>query len=328
MKRLLVAVLLFAGCATGLRAQLGPTSSNAPKQFELSVRVTYENGRPVGPNVRVELLGAYGGSVALAMTDTSGTVRLTRLDPGRYKLRVTGTGFDSKETEAIDMTDGLPRYNETVQVKQSATPGEGVPTGTVDANVPADARKEFEKADENMHSQDWNGAQKHLEKAIAIYPKYAMAHNNLAVVYARLKQNDKAVESFRTAAQLDEHLHEANMYLGQFYYDNHDFKQAEPYLQHAATDDPKNAQLLLVLANCELRNGEPDQALANAQKVHALPDHKKFAAAHLIAGQVLSDKGDAKAASEEYRLFLKEDPTSPMAPKVKDALTQLETASK
>ncbi len=179
-----------------------------------------------------------------------------------------------------------------------------------------------------MQHEDWNNAETLLERAIAIYPKYALAHNNLALVYVHLNQREKAVESFRTAAQLDEHLQSANLYLGQFYYDNKDFKQAEPYLLRAASADPRNAQILLAVANSQMKNGESDLALANAQKVHSLPDHKKFAIAHLIAAQVLTDRGENQPAREEYRQFLREDPGSPLAGRVKDALAKLEPESK
>jgi tetratricopeptide (TPR) repeat protein len=327
MRRLSFLLLLIAACTVGLQAQIGGPSSIS-KQTELLVRILYENGRPVGANIRVEVQGAYGGMVTFGNTDTSGMVRFSRLEPGKYKLHITGDGVATKDTGEIDLTDVGPRYTYQVQVEASSGPGQASSGFTLDASIPPDAGKEFDKGNESIKSKDWASAQKHLEKAVSIYPKYAAAQNFLGVVYLNLKMNEKAVEAFKTAAQLDDHSVEANRYLGEFYYENHDLKQAEPYLQHATSDEPKNAQLLLALANCQLRNGEPDQALATAQKVHALPDHKKYAAAHLISGQVLADKGNAKGAADEYRLFLKEDPNSPMAPKVKDAVAQLETASK
>jgi len=54
-----------------------------------------------------------------------------------------------------------------------------------------------------------------------------------------------------------------------------------------------------------------------------LPDHQKFAIAHLIAAQILSNRGDNQKVAEEYRQFLQEDPSSPLAQRVKDALTKL-----
>jgi Tfp pilus assembly protein PilF len=99
-------------------------------------------------------------------------------------------------------------------------------------------------------------------------------------------------------------------------------------LLRAASGDPRNPPILLAVANSQMKNGESEQALATAQKVHLLPDHKKFAIAHLIAAQALTDRGENPSAREEYRQFLKEDPGSPLAARVKDALTKLGTESK
>jgi len=327
MQRFFIGVLLITACAVQLTAQI-PAAPNVVKQGELAVRVTYENDRPVGPNVRVELLGAYGGIVQTLTTDTSGMVHFTRLDPARYKLRVTGDGLVTAETAEIDMTDSGPRVNQSVQVRRVLGAADALPRAAIDASIPPDARKEFDKASQKMEHQDWSGAQPHLEHAIAIYPKYALAHNDLALVYMHLNQNEKAVASFRSAVELDEHLQSANLYLGQFYYENKDFKQAEPYLLRASSADPRNPQILLAVANSQMKNGETEQALANAQKVHAVPDHKKFAVAHLIAAQVLTDRGENQRAREEYRQFLSEDPGSPLAARVKDALAKLGTESK
>jgi tetratricopeptide (TPR) repeat protein len=143
----------------------------------------------------------------------------------------------------------------------------------------------------------------------------------------KLNQGPQAVEAFRTAIQLDENQLQASAYLGQFYYENKDYKQAEPCLLRAAVADPKNAQVLMALANTQLKNGEADQALASAQKVHSLADHQKYAIVHLIAAEVLSGKGDNQKVADEYRLFLQEAPSSPMAARVKDALATLTSAA-
>jgi Tfp pilus assembly protein PilF len=282
----------------------------------------------VPPNVRVELLSIFGSSVEIGATDTSGIVRFTRLTPAKYKVRVTGDGIVTTESGDIDMTDSGPSVTEFVRVKRAQQATDVAPFGAIDANIPPEARKEFDKASEKMDQKNWTDAKTHLERAIAIYPKYSLAYNNLALAYLNLNQGEKAVESFRTAAQLDERLQQANLYLGHFYYDNKDYKQAEPYLRRASEGDPKNPQILLALANAQMQNGEADQALANAQKMHFLPDHKKFAIAHLIAAQILSDRAENQRAGEEYRLFLREDPDSPMTIRVKDALSKLDNASK
>lgn len=321
LRRLFVCIFLMAGCLAQVLAQ---SASQAVPEAQLTVRVTYEDDHPVPANFRVELLSAYGGTAGVRTTDGYGSVIFTRLQPAKYKLRVSGDGVVTTETDEVDLTQSGPNVTRYVPVRRvpSAT-GEPGTLSVADLDIPADAKKEFDKGAGDMEQKNWSEAKTHLERAIAIYPKYALAHNNLAVTYLKLGQGPNAVESFRTAAQLDEHLGQANLYLGHFYYDNKDYKQAEPYLLRSVSADPRNPQILMALANAQLQNGEEDQALENSRKVHALPDHKKFAIAHLIAAQVLSNRGDNQGTQEEYRLFLREDPDSTMAPRVKDALAKL-----
>jgi Tfp pilus assembly protein PilF len=330
LQRVFACILLAAACASNLLAH--GQSLGQPQiitQQQLTVRVTFEDDRSVPPNFRVELLSAYGSSVDSRETDTSGTVRFSRLDPAKYKLRITGTGIVTTDSREIDLTTSGPNVTEYVRVRRDPSlTVDARELPTVDASIPPEARKEFDKASDKMEHKNWTEAKTHLDRAISIYPKYALAHNNLAMVYANLNQGEKAVDSFRTAAGLDEHIQQANLYLGHFYYDNKNYKQAEPYLLRAAGSEPRNPQLLLALANTQLRNGEAEQALANAQKVHSVPDHKKFALAHLIAAQILTDRGDNQRSREEFELFLREAPDSPMAPRVKDALAKIDTGSK
>ncbi len=334
LQRIFTCFLLAAACAPNLLAQ-GQSQGQSPgqpqimTQEQLTVRVAFEDDTPVPPNLSVELLSIYGSSVDIRATDASGTVRFTRLAPAKYKVRITGAGIVTTESGEIDMTDSGPNVTEYVHVRREpSSNSDAGPLATTDANIPPEARKEFDKASEKMEQKNWTDAKTHLDRAIAIYPKYALAHSNLAMIYVNLNQGEKAVESFRTAAQLDEHILQANLYLGHFYYDNKKYKEAEPYLLRAIGGEPRNPQLLLALANTQMQNGEAEQALVNAQKVHSLPDHKKFAMAHLIAAQILSDRGDKQHSREEFQLFLREAPDSPLAPRVKEALAKLDTGSK
>ena len=217
------------------------------------------------------------------------------------------------------MSDSGPNITEYVSVKKVSPDQVGIGTLSVaDLSIPSDARKEFDKGTESMEKKKWTEAKDHFSRAISIYSKYSIAYSNLGMTYLKLGQGAAAVESFQNALRYDENIGQANLYLGQFYYDNKDYKQAEPCLQRA--------QIMLALANSQMQNGETDAALASARKVHSLPDHQKFAIAHLIAAEILSNRGDNQNVVEEYRQFLKEAPSSPLVPRVKDALAKLTPA--
>ena len=321
--RLLTCVLLI------ITSHAAQVFAQAVPEEQLTVRVTYDDDRTAPANLRVELMSAYGGSIQTRTTDGFGSVIFSRLQPAKYKVRVSGDGVVTTETGELDMTESGPNVTEYVRVRRvAAAASEPGTLSVADLNIPAEAKKEFDTGTSNMEQKNWNEAKTHLERAIAIYPKYALAHNNMGVTYLKLGQGANAVESFRAALQLDEHLVQANEYLGHFYYDNKDYKQAEPYLLRVASAQPGDPQILTALANTQMQNGEADRALANAQKVHSLPDHKKFAVAHLIAAEILSGRSDNKRVREEYQQFLKEDPNSPLAPRVKDALAKLDSTPK
>jgi tetratricopeptide (TPR) repeat protein len=327
MRRFTVAFLSFiCSCACSF-AQVG-APADIPKQLQITVRVTYENDRGLPANLRVVLASAYGSIVDTRVTDGYGVVTFSHVQPARYKITVSGFGIQTTDTGEIDLTDSVPNSTQYVRVKkiEGATAATGE-TSVADQNVPKDARKAFEKGMNSLEHKDWDGARQRFDEALAIYPKYAIAKNGLAMSYLNLGQGEKAVETFRAALELDAHLPQANLYLAHFYYDNKKYKEAEPYMVKAEAADPQSAQILTALANCQLRNGELDQALTSARKVHSLKDHNKFAVSHLVAADVLTSRNQNKEAAQEYELFLKEDPKSPLAPTVRQALTKLQAAS-
>jgi tetratricopeptide (TPR) repeat protein len=242
---------------------------------------------------------------------------------GRYRVRVTGADIETTTSDLIEAggSIGGPYITENIQVR--LTNPAGAVGAAVAPIVPDAAQKEFKLGSKEADKKHWEEAKDHFQKAIAAFPKYAEALNSLALVEIQLKDGKGAVESFRSATEIDATLKQANLYLGQFYYENHQYKDAEPYLLRSAADQPQSAQILTILANTELQNGETDLALTNARKVPSLPNHQQFAISHLIVAQALTGKHQDDEIAKEYEKYLKEAPDSPLAPRVRDALAKL-----
>ncbi len=315
------ALVLAAGSAASVCAQ----RMDANSRSQLTVQITYENDRKAPANLRVELLSSQGSLVDSHTTDGFRPIVFLYLKPGDYIIRVTGSGIIPTTTGTISVSGA--NHTEFVKVKaepqdlQSA--GEEGSISATELNIPEKAKKEFDQGTKNLDQKQWKEAREHFERAAALYPKYAAAYNNLGVIYLNMGEQEKAADSFRAALALDEHISDANLNMGHMLYDAKKYKEAEPFLSRALSADPSNAQLLTVLANSELQNGESDLALANARKVHAIPNHQKFAVSHLIAAEILQSHNSTKEVMEEYKLFLKEDPQSPLAPRVRDALSRI-----
>ena len=291
----------------------------------ITVRVTFEQSHRPAAGMLVELIPTSGGMADIRTTDGNGGATFNSVSGGRFKLRVTGPDIEKTESDPFVAGggEGGPYITENIQVRSAQLPGGGAAGPALAPIIPEPAKQEFKLGSKEMDKKNWQEAKDHFQKAIVAFPKYAEAFNNLGQVYVQMENGKDAVNAFLTATQIDPTLQQANLYLGQFYYENVKYKEAEPYLQRAAADQPKSAQLLTALANAQLQNGESELALANARKVPSLPNHKQFAICHLIAAQALSGKGQDDEIAKEYKEYLKEAPDSPLAPRVKDALGKL-----
>ena len=65
-----------------------------------------------------------------------------------------------------------------------------------------------------MCKEDYAKAQPYFEKAIKVFPRFALAYNNLGRTQFELGQYQKALESFDKAIKYDPELMEAYYYLG------------------------------------------------------------------------------------------------------------------
>jgi tetratricopeptide (TPR) repeat protein len=319
--------LVLAFFSTASAAQQTTTTSGATSGglSTITVRVSYQQSHRPAAALRVELISPYGGVVDQRTADGNGGATFGNVTSGRYRVRVSGPDVETTTTDLIEAGGSLggPYITENIQVRLTNPAGTEAGGAGVAAIVPEAAQKEFKLGLKEMDKKQWEEAKDHFQKAVAAFPKYAEAFNNLALAEIQLKDGKNAVESFRSAAQIDPTLQQANLYLGQFYYENKKYKEAEPYLLHSAADQPKSAQTLTALANVQLQNGEDELALTNARKVSSLPDHKQFAISHLIVAQALTGKGKDDEIAKEYEMYLKEAPDSPLAPRVRDELAKL-----
>ena len=324
---LLTLALAFLSAASAAQQTTTMSAGSSRGNTTVSVRVTYQQTHRPAPSLRVELISPMGGMASIRTTDGNGGATFDSVGSGRYQVQVSGPDIVTTKTEIFETGggNGGPYITERIEVRLKETAGAETTRSAIAPIIPDAARQEFELGSKEMDKKHWEEAKGHFQKAITAFPKYAEAFNNLGQVEIQLKDGKNAVDAFRSALQIDPTLQQPTMYLGQFYYENRQYKDAEPYLLRSAADQPKSAQLLTVLANTEMQNGETDLALANARKVSSLPEHKQYAISHLIVAQALTGKGQDDEIAKQYEEYLKEAPDSPLAPRVKDALAKLKS---
>jgi tetratricopeptide (TPR) repeat protein len=201
-------------------------------------------------------------------------------------------------------------------------PGPGT-VAAADLNVPESAKREYEKSAVPFNKGDWKKAKEQMLKAIAIYPEYATAYNDLGVVYGRLGDRVHEREALQKAVSLNDHFAEAYVNLGKMAIADHNFPQAEGFLNKASGSDPSNPQTLMLLANVQLMNQHFDESVANCHKVHSLP-HKLQTLVHYIAARALMHQNRSAEALTELQTFLTEEPSGPRADVVRVEIGQLQ----
>ncbi len=102
--------------------------------------------------------------------------------------------------------------------KQKAQDKELIDSGVVsalDLEAPMRAVEEFNHGSSLIKAQNSKEAIKHLEKAIADYPKFVSAHIGLGLAYADLEDTGRAKSEFEAAAKLDDKFPGSFLHLGQ-----------------------------------------------------------------------------------------------------------------
>ncbi len=329
MRRLLgpaiAAILLLSPCLFGQR-RFG-SQSTSPQYTDLSVVVRLQNGGQIPGSVKIELLNGAGIPVSSTFASSDGEATITNILSGTtYILRVTGDGI-MPTTQEVFLQTGEADHTEWVDVSPRTTAAQPTSkTGSIavsDLNIPPDAQKELETGNDLFKQQKWDDAAQHYQKAIDIYPKYAMAYNNLGSARMRMNDVPAATAAFKKAVEINDKYAGAWFHLAQIQYEAHDLAGAEGDLQKVLATDPTNLQVLSTLAQTEMQLGKYDVSEQYVQKANAMP-HPGLAIIHVIGAfdyQKLNKPADALA---EYKKYLEEDPNGPMAPKVKATIESLE----
>ena len=301
--RVFVVLLLLAG---SVAAQLDAGSTVR----RVRVRVDFAGGL-CEASAHVTLMG-NSGPVVESATNNDCEAEFYNLPEGTYRMTVTGQGSVNADPINIELTAGAPAEFE-VKVKRASAPEHayGVPSSgfvsASDLSIPSRARKEFDQATQSVAKQDLTQAIQKLNKAISIYPAYAVAYNNLGVIYSKLGDPVRERESLQKAISLNDHFALAYVNLGRMNVAAGDFPDAETALEKASAFDPADPMTLILLSYSEFMDRRFDEAIATSRRAHALGKPHTFA--HRVAARAFEQERQGANAIAELESCLREEPT-------------------
>jgi len=312
--------------------QIGSGGFGRSDVGNLRIRITYTDDRATTVRARVRLFTAGNSEViAEGFCDDAGAVEFNAVPIGTYHLIVSGEGLQETDSGSFEVDSRKTTQSIFVAVRKTGenrdAAGEkrGGPSVSVNQlKIPEDARNKLNEATQLMVKADWAGAIGRLNQAIAIYPAYAEAYNNLAAVQARLGNLNQARESLQKATSVDDHFAPGFVNLGHLEEREQKFQAAETQFAKAAAIDPSNVETLTLLCRAQLLDKHYDSAVATAHKVHAMP-HTAFAIVHYIAARAFQRENRTSDAIAEFKTLLQEEPSGARADAVRKELADMES---
>jgi tetratricopeptide (TPR) repeat protein len=282
-------------------------------------------------------LESRGAAVNTIYTDGEGQFGFYKLPPNLYHIVINEKEYQRvEETVAIDPLSSSARllniYLVLREAKKVETPstvsgGNANLSGSTEytQRTSKPARKEYEKGVRSDQEGKSDEAIRHYAKAIELAPDYYQARNNLGSAYLSKSEFPLAQDQFEKVIQSNPSDAAAYFNLANLYLLKSQYSQSEGWVEKGLRREPDSAFGHFLEGSLCSRTGRPSEAESSLRR--ALELDPFMSKAHLaLVNLYLQQKRDKDAAAE-LRLFLKNFPEDPFAPKAKQVLQKLEAVT-
>jgi tetratricopeptide (TPR) repeat protein len=232
----------------------------------------------------------------------------------------------------MTMSSGLVLLQLTPDATTSTTTSM---TGSINANVPPAAQKEFDKGVVALGegSKDKIGvAVRCFEKAVSIYPQFVEARLKLGTAYMDLEQWDKAEKALLATVEIDPKAFNALFALSEIYLRENKIAEAEKVLVQGLAIQDASYLGHLNLARVywekaravkDLMAAKPALEKAYEEVKRALVLNPDLAGAHLLKGNLLLRFSRTADAVSEFNAYLRLEPNGPFAAETRALLEKI-----
>jgi tetratricopeptide (TPR) repeat protein len=286
----------------------------------LQGRIYFPSGQSAsGRTIKVSLesVSSFGSNNTTA-PDQDGVFRFNGLTPGDYTVVVDAGKEFEKAREPVGIYAGTS--GKIVQVTIQLQPKIDS-SNPMFAGVPSNALNLYQKGMAAAKKNDAKAAAESLSAAVAAYPNFAIALNDLANQYMLMKQWDKAIETYQALLKLKPDDMTAHQNLGIAAYNKKSMEDAETHFRKALelkSPGPTAHYYLGLIFVATKRYPEAvpefEAAIANGGENLALA-HK------FLGGLYMNSK--PQQAADELEKSLKLDPKAPDADRIKGTIKDL-----
>jgi len=202
---------------------------------------------------------------------------------------------------------------------------QGLTISATTAMAPSKARKAFEKGRDEEKDRKWDAAQKKLEEAVQLYPKFAAAWLELGRVQEQKQDAAAARQSFARAVEADRQFISPHQELALLNFREKRWQEVVDETDQVLKLNPISFPqdwFYSAVANYYLGKFDPAEKSAR-QGLKADVEHR-IPKLEYVLGVILANKRNYREAAEHLRTYLRLVPDATEAKAVNDQIVQLD----
>jgi tetratricopeptide (TPR) repeat protein len=273
-------------------------------------------------DARVELRALRGQNVTSAYTNGDGQFEMANIPVGAYEVVITHGLAQSREQVVIDGTSAPMTFHLAEQGQGDAHAGNSTSVSVAEMKVPKKARQQYEKAAEELKKQKLDEAAKHVDEAIAVYPRYAQALTLRGVLKMDKGEVQDALNDFQAAVASDAGYGMAYVAIGAAYNSLGEYDNAARSLDRAQELDPRSWQAHFELSKAELGRQHYEAALREVNRASEIVP-APFPPMHLVRAHIYLSQKNYPEAMSELEAYLQKAPQDPGAAEARKTLDKV-----
>jgi predicted Zn-dependent protease len=286
-------------------------------------------------SIRVSLLDENYHSIRTVFVDSSGRFQFRGLRQGVYLVRVepVGTPYEEQtqrvEFQSVSRTGGGAEEPFMVDFVLKRKPNSGEPPGreiVFTQTIPDAARVEYERAADALKSDKFEQADAALKKAIELFPDYFLDLEMIGTEYVKRNQFAAALPLLAHAVEVNRRAPKSLYALGVANLKLNHLPEATEWLKKAASEDPTNPNVYVMLGQAYGNNREYDQSVVALKKAIELGGAQAVDV-HFYLASIYNKQGKYPEAIKELEVYLKEGKDIDRA-KIKAAIESLKAKEK
>jgi Flp pilus assembly protein TadD len=324
---------VFKWAVAALAVTMIASGASGQRSRNLKARVLMPDGSP-SQSIKIRLEGNEGELIRDSFTDSTGNFEVRSLSTGTYTIVVPSDDRTyGTTTERVEITRYSPDvvtisvYLNPKQESVTRLKGGRHTVSAREASIPKKARQAYDRSVILSRRRKTREAIEELKRAIAIYPEYVHAYNDLGVAYIKLDLIEDAIKALEKSIALDPKAFNPRLNLGIANVRRQDFGQAEPPLRTAVMFDASASLPHLYLGITLWKTQRVEEAEDEFARALSLGGGD-IAIAHYYLGQVYAGKDRIADAVAELETYIKQNPDPDVERQARQKIAELRARQK